>query len=436
MIDEPTMTTIGTKAATLVQLRGVSKYYGRGGSNVIVLEDVTFGFREGEFVALLGQTGSGKSTLLRIVMGLTPPDTGEVLYRGQALRGINPHASIVFQSFALYPWFTALENVELALKPKGLAAPERRRKAEAILDLVGLDGFEDAYPRELSGGMRQKVGFARAIAVEPELLCMDEPFSALDVLSAETLRGDLMDLWLGRKLPTKAILMVTHNIEEAVLMANRAIVLSKNPGRVIGNFQIFLPYPRDRKSAAFSAVVDRIYRLITRTTMLRAVPEPELASPLPHAPIDAVAGLTELMAERQGREDLYRLASDLQMEADELLSVTSAAEVLGLGRVEQADFILEPLGAEFAQAEVLERKQLLRPMVMQVPLVRRIISALRSAEDHQMPEEFFLDFLRRGFSDEEGRAQLETAIDWGRYAELFTYDHDTRELRLEEEART
>ena len=419
------------EVATMVELRNVTKYYGKGGENILVLDGISFSITEGEFVALLGQSGSGKSTLLRIVMGLTPPSSGEILYRGQPLRGVNPHASIIFQTFALYPWFTALENVELALKAKGVPPSDRRVKAEALLDMVGLDGFEDAYPRELSGGMRQKVGFARALAVEPELLCMDEPFSALDVLSAESLRGELLDLWLGKKLPTQAILMVTHNIEEAVLLADRAVVLSHNPGRVIGDFPITLPYPRDRKARAFTTVVDLIYRLITRAVVLPPVTEAELAAPLPHVSIDTVAGLTEVMAARAGREDLYRLAADLQMESDELLAVTTAAEMLGLGRVEQADFILEPFGLEFAETDVLRRKELLRPKVLQVPLVHRIVSVLETAEDHRMTEEFFLAILRRGFSEDESRAQLETAIDWGRYAELFSYDSDSRDLYTE-----
>jgi len=422
---------VTARPEALVELRNVTKYYGRAEAGILVLDNVSFKIREGELVALLGQTGSGKSTLLRIVMGLTQPSSGFVLYRGQPLRGVNPHAAIIFQSFALYPWFTTLENVELALKPLGLPAEARRRKAVGLLDMVGLDGFEDAYPRELSGGMRQKVGFARALAVEPELLCMDEPFSALDVLSAETLRGELLELWLGKKLPTKAILLVTHNIEEAVLLADRAIVLSRNPGRVVGDFPISLPYPRNRRSPAFSAVADRIYRLITRVVPPPIVPEAELASPLPHASIDEVAGLAEEMVARGRREDLYRLAADLRIEADELLPVISAAEMLGLGRVEHADFVLLPLGVEFAEADVLRRKEILRPKVLEVPLVHRIVEVLRAAEDQRMPEEFFLSILRRGFSDEEARAQLETAIGWGRYAELFSYDHDTRELYLE-----
>lgn len=416
----------------LLELRNVSKFYGEPESRILVLDRISFILRESEFVALLGQSGSGKSTLLRIITGLTPPSLGEVLYRGERLRGVNPHASIVFQTFALYPWFTALENVELALKAKGIPLEQRRIKAEALLDIVGLDGFEDAYPRELSGGMRQKVGFARALAVEPELLCMDEPFSGLDVLSAETLRGELLELWLGKKLPTKAILMVTHNIDEAVLLADRAIVLSKNPGRVIADFPIRLAYPRDRKSREFAAVVDRIYRIITQAAPLPPPPEAALAIPLPHAPIVAVAGLAERVLELEGRQDLYKLAEDLNMEVDDLLPVTAAAERLGLGQVREGDFILTELGKEFAEADVLTRKDMLRPRILEVPLIRHIFTVLESTRDKAMPEEFFLEELRRSFSEDEAQAQLETAVDWGRYAELFTYDHDSRELYIEQ----
>jgi len=416
--------------SSLPEVRDISHFYGRDGGNILVLDGINFTIRDGDFAALLGQTGSGKSTLLRIVMGLTAPSRGQVFYRNEEMHGVNPHASIVFQSFALYPWFTTLENVEVALKAKGVPTDQRRVVAERLLDLVGLDGFEDAYPRELSGGMRQKVGFARALAVEPELLCMDEPFSALDVLSAETLRGELLELWLGRKLPARAILMVTHNIEEAVLLANRAIVLSHNPGRIVGDFPIPLAYPRDRNSVAFNAIVDRIYRLITLAPS--AAPEAGLAPPLPRASIEAIAGLTEVMVAKGGRDDLYHLASDLQLEADELLLVANAAQILGLGRIDQADFILDPLGMEFAEAEVLRRKELLRPKVLEVPLVQHIVSTLASDEDRTVPEEVFVDRLEDFFSPEEARANLETAIDWGRYAELFSYDHDTRELYLED----
>ncbi len=274
----------------LLELVGVTKYYGKPEGRILVLDDISFTTEEAQFVALLGQSGSGKSTLLRIIMGLTPPSSGQVLYRGQPMQGVNPHAAIIFQTFALYPWLTALENVDLALRPKGLSAQERLARAEAALDKVGLDGFEDAYPRELSGGMRQRVGFARALAVQPELLLMDEPFSALDVLSAENLRGELLELWLSRRIPIQAILMVTHNIEEAVLMADRIVVMDKDPGRIIGELPVSLRQPRHRKAAAFQAMVDRIYAMITGET-------PAPATVLGTAPLHCPARLAAVELE-------------------------------------------------------------------------------------------------------------------------------------------
>ena len=217
----------------LLQLEHVFQSYGAGVRRFTAVENVNLNLSVGEFVALLGPSGCGKSTLLRIIAGLQKATQGKVLYRGQQLEGVNPHTSIIFQTFALFPWLTVLENVSLALKAKGVEKHERDKKAEDLLDRVGLDGFESAYPRELSGGMRQKVGFARAMAVEHELLCMDEPFSALDVLSAESLRGELLELWTEGKIPTKAILMVSHNIEEAVFLADRIVVMDKEPGRII-----------------------------------------------------------------------------------------------------------------------------------------------------------------------------------------------------------
>ena len=415
----------------LLELKHVSQVYAAGERHFTAIQDFNLTLAEGEFCALLGPSGCGKSTLLRIITGLQFPTRGEVLYRQKPVTQVNPFSTIVFQTFALFPWLTVQENVELALEARGLPPRLRTARTLEILDRVGLDGFENAYPRELSGGMRQKVGFARAIAVEPELLCLDEPFSNLDVLSAETLRGELLELWTSGKLPTKAVLMVTHNIEEAVLLADRAIVLSHNPGRVIGDFPIKLSYPRDRKSSEFTALVDRIYRLITRVQPRRGFVETEHPAPLPRASMEAVAGLAEVMMARGGREDLYRLASDLGMEADELLSVTQAAEMLGLGRIDQADFILEPLGREFAEADVLRRKELLRARVLAVPLVRDIRHLLDVAEDDVLPEEAILARLRRDYSDEEARAQIETAIDWGRYAELFAYDDHSGMLSLE-----
>ncbi len=421
----------------LLQVDRVTKYYGPPEARILVLEDVSFTVHEGEFVSILGHTGSGKSTLLRIVTGLLRPDAGQVLYRGQALRGVNPHAAIVFQTFALYPWLTALENVELALKARGVPLSQRRQRALELLDMVGLDGFEDAYPRELSGGMRQKVGFARALALEPELLCMDEPFSALDVLSASNLRTELRNLWLQKKLPIKAVIMVTHNLEEAVFLADRAIVLSRNPGKVIADIPIPLAHPRQIHSAQFNEIVDLLYQVITEGAAPEMVRRPQVRpeerfQPLPHAPIDAITGLLELVHGRGGKEDLRQLAEDLLMEVDDLLPITDAAVMLGFAEVEGGDFKLTDLGRAFAEADVLRRKEIFRDRIMLLPQIRRILSLLDAQEDKTVSEEVFLEMLEKDFSASEARAQLETAIDWARYAELFTYDKDSGELYIEE----
>ena len=253
-------------SASLVELRHISQIYGTGVHRFVALQDVNLHLHEGEFVALLGPSGCGKSTLLRIITGLQQPTAGQVLYRGQPVPGVNPHTTIVFQTFALFPWLTVQANVEVALKAHGVAPEQRARRAVDLLDKVGLDGFETAFPRELSGGMRQKVGFARALAVEPELLCLDEPFSALDVLSAESLRGELLELWTSGALPTKAILMVTHNIEEATLLADRIVVMEKGPGRVVAEVKVDLPHPRQRKAAPFLEVMDHVYAMLPGQT--------------------------------------------------------------------------------------------------------------------------------------------------------------------------
>ena len=243
----------------LLNLQDVTKAYRMDTRDFVAVRDVNLSIKPGEFVCLLGPSGCGKSTLLRIIAGLNSATSGKVSYHGEPLNGVNPHTTIVFQTFALYPWFTVQENVEIALKSRGVPRDVRRERALKLLDVVGLDGFESAYPRELSGGMRQKVGFARAMAVEPELLCLDEPFSALDVLSAEALRGELMELWLNKKIPTKAILMVTHNIEEAVFMADRIVIMGKDPGHILTEIAVTLRHPRHRKDTAFQNIVDNVY---------------------------------------------------------------------------------------------------------------------------------------------------------------------------------
>jgi NitT/TauT family transport system ATP-binding protein len=420
----------------------VSKYYGE--SRVLVLDDVSLELRAGEFVALLGPSGSGKSTLLRILAGLVAPSSGEVQVHGVPLRGANPQVAIVFQSFALYPWLTVLENVELGLLAKDLPPLARRERALQAIDLIGLDGFEDAYPKELSGGMRQRVGFARALVVQPEVLLMDEPFSALDVLTAENLRHELADLWFERKIPTRAILMVTHNIAEAVSMADRLLVFSANPGRIRVELPGLPRSVRGRESLQQAALVDTIYRIMTnpQEEVARLLPgaravQPAAVAPsyqmLPHVSIGDLTGFIERLHALGDREDLYELAADLQLDADELLPIAEAADLLGLGDIEQGDVLLTTAGRKFAEADVLEEKEIFRRQVLgNVALIREIAPRLDEAEEHRIREEPLLRELERWFSPEEARRQLDTAIDWGRYAELFAYDDDTGEFFLEQ----
>jgi len=425
----------------LLAVRGATKAYGRGAQRFVALENVDLEVRAGEFVCLLGPSGCGKSTLLRIITGLAEASAGEVLYRGQALHGVNPYATIVFQSFALYPWLTVQQNVELALKARGVPERERKPRALRLIDMVGLDGFESAYPRELSGGMRQKVGFARALAVEPELLCLDEPFSALDVLSADALRGELLELWLNKAIPTKAILMVTHNIEEAVYLADRIVVMDKEPGRVVAQVQVRLPYPRHRKDVAFQAMVDRIYAAVAGTTepepmvVLSKLGQPGTISRLPQASMVSLAGLLERISEEGGRHDLYRMAGNLSLELDDLLPVVETAEMMGFAVVDAGDIVLTALGQTFADASILARKEIVAARALRLPTIRWIYETLQNDDDGRVAESYFRDILAREFGDYADQ-QLGIAIDWGRYAELFAFDDSTGELFLEQNGHT
>ena len=419
----------------LLEARGIVKAYGQGDRSFEAIRGVDLVVRAGEFVCLLGPSGCGKSTLLRIVTGLNAPTAGEVLYRGLPLHGVNPHATIVFQTFALYPWLTVQENVELALKARGVPGAQREERARRLIDTVGLDGFESAYPRELSGGMRQKVGFARAMAVEPELLCLDEPFSALDVLSAEALRGELLELWQNHALPTKAILMVTHSIEEAVLLADRIVVMGKDPGHVVTEIAIPLRHPRHRKEAAFQALVDRVYGAVAGRTLADLAHEaetqtgrfgPRLATARPNA----VAGLVEKLKADAGHVDLYRLAGELNYELDDLLPIVEAGELLGLATVREGDLLLTPLGDAYADATILARKELVAGRLLRLPVIRWVFETLQRHDDQRIARDYFLEELAAQYGD-FAELQLDAVISWGRFSELFAFDNDTDELFLE-----
>ncbi|MGH9664425.1 MAG: AAA-associated domain-containing protein, partial [Bryobacteraceae bacterium] len=368
---------------------------------------------------------------------------------GRPVAGARANVSIVFQSFALFPWLTVLENVAAPLKARGADMKTRTERSLKMLDTVGLDGFENAYPKELSGGMRQRVGFARALVVEPEVLFMDEPFSALDVLTAENLRGELMELWDKRKMPAQAVFLVTHNIEEAVLLADRIVVLGKNPGRIRTDFHVVLPRPRERKDAPFTRIVDYVYRVLTQPEL---TPEPyeersaagsgngtkSSAYPmLPHARTGSVAGLLEMLADRGGREDIYRLAEELAFEIDDLLPIVESAALLDFLHVSEGDAEITPEGQSFAGADILTRKQLFQKACLErVPLLRQIYRSLHAKADRTLPDEFFRDLLDQHFTEEEADRQLDTAINWGRYAELFDYDAGAEKFFIPDDAQS
>lgn len=428
--------------AVLLELREISKRYDAPGEQkVSVLQDVNLQISEGEFVAILGPSGSGKSTLLRIVAGLVQSTSGTVSYLGRRIVDTNPGVSMVFQSFALFPWLTVLENVELGLRYKEISPSEKKQKALQVIDMIGLDGFEGAYPKELSGGMRQRVGLGRALVMEPDILLMDEPFSALDVLTAENLRRDLLELWLEKKIPTKSIIMVTHGIEEAVYMADRAVVLSRDPATVIADIKITLPHWRERKHDAFTRLVDRIYSILTHSRdAQRTLQETEAGGSqrkyiaLPQVPSGALTGFLELLEDLSIKSDLYKLADELMFDLDELLPIVEAAQLLGFATVSQGDISLTPVGRQFAAATVLERKELFRAQLKeQIPIFERIRWVLDSKRNRRMPREFFLEVIRKSVGTEEAENQLDTIIDWGRYSELFAYDESSRVLYLEDE---
>jgi NitT/TauT family transport system ATP-binding protein len=436
-MQETTPQTPATEAPAdaIIRAEKIEKYYSQPSENRIqVISATDLSIVPGEIVALLGPSGSGKSTMLRMLTGLSRPSAGQVYWHGKPISQAEINVSIVFQSFALFPWLTVLENVEAPLQARGVDPAERRERSKKMLDTVGLDGFESAYPKELSGGMRQRVGFARALVVEPEVLFMDEPFSALDVLTAENLRSELLELWAKKTMPTRSVFIVTHNIEEAVLLADRIIVLGRNPGHIRTDFKVQIPQPRDRKSEPFTQLVDYIYKVLTRPDVLPEVPDQHMGprvrdqrqmryQMLPHARPGGIAGLLELVLDKGGRDDIYRLADDLAFEIDDLLPIVDAARLLGFLKVEEGDASITEQGAEFGNSEILRQKEIFRDAAMgNILLLRQIRRAIEAKTDHTVPEAFFLDMLDEQFSEEESQRQLETAITWGRYAELFDFD--------------
>jgi len=424
--------------APLLDVHDVRRAFPRpGGGELLVLDGIDFKMAEGEIVGLLGRSGSGKSTLLRLIAGLSQPNGGSLTYMGQNIDGPASGIAMVFQSFALFPWLTVLENVELGLEALKLPPKEIEERALAAIDLIGLDGYESAYPRELSGGMRQRVGFARALVVHPNILLMDEPFSALDVLTAENLRTDLIDLWGDKKLPIKGILLVTHNIEEAVLMCDRVMIFSTNPGRIVTEIPIPLRQPRDRNDPAFSAIVERIY--VEMTSRQIAVKFDRIAGTgfalmLPRVSINLMAGLLEALAASpfDGKADLPELGSELTLEIDVLFPVAESLQLMHMAEIGDGDIKLTEMGKRFVDSDTDERKRIFgRLLYRYVPFVTHIRRVLDERASHAAPKSRFLDELEDHMTPDAADETLRAVTAWARYAELFAYDDDTGMFSME-----
>ncbi len=425
----------------LLELRGVGQSYpaAESGVRVKILEDINLAVQEGEIVAILGRSGCGKSTLLRIMCGLVEPSAGTVLYRGRPVTGPAAGISMVFQSFALFPWLTVLQNVTLGLEARGVEVGERNRRADEVIEMIGLSGYESAYPKELSGGMRQRVGFARALVVDPDVLLMDEAFSALDVPTAESLRADLLDLWSERLIPTQAIVMVSHSIEEALFLADRVLVFDSNPGRVKDEVRVTLKHPRDRESASFRALVERIYGIMTTAAAGSTGGAVHggrvgLAYRLPEVSVAQVSGVLEQLDQSgdHGGAELSELAEEMHLDLDTLFAIVDALELLGLAHVAERRIRMTRLGKVFVDGDQQQRRRIFAEhLVRRVPLVAHILRVLDERPQRRAPEERFLRELEDRLSEQESERVLSVVIQWARYAELLDYDYDAGVLSME-----
>ena len=426
-------------APALLEVSGIAKSFVKpDGQELLVLEGVNLNLAAGQIVGLLGRSGSGKSTLLRLIAGLAEPSRGTLRYLGAAVDGPAAGIAMVFQSFALFPWLTVYENVALGLEAQRLPRAEIRHRTLAAIDLIGLDGFESAYPRELSGGMRQRVGFARALVVHPNILLMDEPFSALDVLTAETLRTDFLDLWSEGRMPIKGVILVTHNIEEAVLLCDRILVFGSNPGRVLSEIEVSLPQPRDRLDPQFRELVESIY--VAMTARAPAAPRVEffpglgIGSILPHVSSNELSGLLEAVAAApyNGTADLPKIAGELQMEIDELFPVAETLQMLRFAELEGGDLKVTEAGAAFCNAGQDERKRIFaRQLLGYVPLAAHVRRVLDERTSHVARKSRFIDELEDFMTEAAAEQTLRAIISWGRYAEVFAYEDESARFTLE-----
>lgn len=424
----------------IIQIKHIKKSFNQNDyQELLVLDNINLELHEGEIIAVLGKSGSGKSTLLRIISGLIKPTAGEVIYRGQQVTSPVAGLTMVFQNFALMPWLTVLQNVELGLEALKVPKDERRLRALQAIDIVGLDGFESAYPRELSGGMCQRVGFARALVVNPDVLLMDEPFSALDVLTADNLRSDLLDLWQSKKTKIKSILLVTHNIEEAASLADRIIVFGTNPGSIRAELVVDIQHPRNDQDPKFRMLIDSIYTYMTTSTVdigaTYRYKTINLGYRLPNVQVSEITGLVDILNEPKYRDkkvDLPIIAEELHLDIDDLFPITEALEILRFAQVSKGDIELNAAGKTFADADILERKKIFASHLLSyIPLARYIRRVLDERPEHCATEERFLSELEDSLSQEAAKKVQRIVIEWGRYAEIFAYDYNTGQLSLE-----
>ncbi len=421
------------EADALCELRQVDKEFPQGtGPALRVLEGISLAVRRNEVIALLGPSGCGKSTILRILAGLTAPTRGEVLYHGAPLRGLNPGVGFVFQSFALFPWMTVTENVEAVLEAEGLPREEVVERAGRAIRTVGLAGFEEAFPRELSGGMKQRVGMARAFSLDPEMLFMDEPFSQVDALTAESLRAEVLDIWAAKDKNPSSIVMVSHDIKEVVYMADRIVVLDANPGRVRTVVENTLPRPRDYRSPGLLQLVDRLHDIITGMEMPDVPTAPAAAfEPIPHAGSSEIVGLLEYLDARGGREDVFRIAADTNREFGSVMTVVNAAELLDLVDTPKRTVLLSPDGLRFVRADAEQRKALWRDQIGKLQLFRQVHAALLTAPRHRLGREFVLELIALNMPSENYDAVFETFVSWARFGDLFWYEEEGDEIGLQ-----
>jgi len=424
----------------LLTIDSISKWYGDP-SKALVLDKISLTVKENDFITILGKSGCGKSTFLRILAGLIEPSEGKILYEGKKYTSTHPRFAMVFQSHALLPWLNVLENVELGLEALGLNEHERRRRSLEAIDLIGLDGYESAYPKELSGGMRQRVGFARALVVNPDILLLDEPFSALDILTAENIRNDLMELWIEKRIHTKAIIMVSHSVTEAVDLATRLVILSHDPGRIIKEINVPMRYPRDETNHNFQNIVDRTYTALLSTAEA-AAPKKEgktkitagIDYKLPEISIHKLQGLMDTLMEPpyHGKADIFALAESQNLSANESLELFEALELLGFAKIAEGDIELTDSGKALCKGDILERKKVFSYHLMRhIKLARHIYHVLQDLPKKRAPKEKFVKELRRSMSTEEALRTLSVIINWGRYAEIFAYNTQTEMLSLE-----